>query len=108
LEQVNKVFPINELIDEEEWDRVALEKNAPEVVKLDKYLWRIRILGSREVSRNAWQLQSSYFRALRELKKGNSDKAFKETLKAQENLSVLVLAMAGEIQGSPLRRFFKY
>jgi len=105
LEQVNKVFPIGkELVPRQE----CYDTNALEVSKLEKYMWRIRVLGSQDISNKATQIYVYFLNALVSLRADDITKANDEINNAYKALTQLTIAMAQEIQQGILRKFCKW
>ncbi len=102
---MNKVFPIGkELVPRQEW----CDTNVPEVSKLEKYMWRIRVLGSQDISNKATQIYVYFLNALVSLRADDITKANDEINNAYKALTQLTIAMAQEIQQGILRKFCKW
>ena len=98
LEQVNKISP----------GRISMvwyTNNAHEVYNLQKYVLKIRILGSEKVATMTIILWTHYMGVLKHLGGKNIDEAKEEAKKAFKYLEPLTAAMAQDIQNGLWRRF---
>jgi hypothetical protein len=100
LEQANKVFQheIVLTLDIVETYIKWHDKTAPEIAKLERCIWLIRVLGSEEVALQADQIHIYLLSAHVQLLKGNSHEAKEKIAKAEDAVYPLTEAMREDIQ----------